>query len=128
MLKMPHGAPKAHLGGKGYTRYSWAGGTNDRQMTPRGYPYYDSYMKNLCVLVFRTDGDINLVWASLITFLQVHPLCVGWRNTMVRSISRVLFRIPDRWTDRQTDGDANFNSYVQNLCVFVFQTDRQADR
>ncbi len=31
-------------------------------------------------------------------------------------------------TVRQTDGDDNFNSYVQNLLVFIFQTDRQTDR
>jgi hypothetical protein len=45
---------------------------------------------------------------------------------MVHSES-TLFRIPDRQTDRQTDGDDNFNSYIQNLRVFVFQIDRQTD-
>jgi hypothetical protein len=34
-------------------------GRNDRQMTPRGYPNFNSYVKNLCVLVFRTDGQKN---------------------------------------------------------------------
>ncbi len=36
------------------------------------------YIKNLHVLVFQTDGltdnDINPVWASLTTFLQVNPV------------------------------------------------------
>jgi hypothetical protein len=45
---------------------------------------------------------------------------------MVRSKPR-LFCIPDRRTDRQTDGYANSDSYVQNLRVFIFQTDRQTD-
>jgi hypothetical protein len=45
---------------------------------------------------------------------------------MVRSKS-MLFRIPDSQTDRQTDGDDNFNSYIQNLRVFAFQIDRQTD-
>jgi hypothetical protein len=46
--------------------------TDDRQITLRGYPNFDSYVKNLCVLVFRmdgqidrqTDGEINPVWAG----------------------------------------------------------------
>ncbi len=45
------------------------------QMTPRGHPDFNSYIKNLRVLVFRTDGrtdrDINPVWASLTMVLQV---------------------------------------------------------
>jgi hypothetical protein len=28
----------------------------------------------------QTDREIYPVWASLTTFLQVHPLRVGWRN------------------------------------------------
>jgi hypothetical protein len=38
-------------------------GTEDGQMTPRGYPNFNSYVKNLHVLVFQTNGqtdrDIN---------------------------------------------------------------------
>ncbi len=49
---------------------------DDRQMTPRGHPDFNSYVKNVRVLVFRTDGrtdrEINPVWASLTTFLQVN--------------------------------------------------------
>jgi hypothetical protein len=37
-------------------RHRYSEGRNDRQMmTPRGYPKFNSYVKNLCVLVFRTD-------------------------------------------------------------------------
>jgi hypothetical protein len=42
-------------------------------MTPCGYPSFNSYLKNLRVLVFQTDREINQVWASLTTFLQVTP-------------------------------------------------------
>jgi hypothetical protein len=43
-------------------------------MTPRGYPNFNFYVKNL-LLVFRTDGEINPVWAFLTMFLHVnHPL------------------------------------------------------
>ncbi len=31
-------------------------GTEDGQMTPPGYPNFISYLKNLRVLVFQTDG------------------------------------------------------------------------
>jgi hypothetical protein len=34
-------------------------GMEDGQMTPRGYPAFNSYVLDLRVLVFRTDGDIN---------------------------------------------------------------------
>jgi hypothetical protein len=49
-------------------------GRNDRQMTPRGYPNFNSYMKNLRVLVFRTDRRTDgrtdrqtekLIWCGL---------------------------------------------------------------
>jgi hypothetical protein len=37
---------------------------NNGQKIPRGHPYFNSYIKNLRVLLFRTDGrmdgDINL--------------------------------------------------------------------
>jgi hypothetical protein len=55
-------------------RNRYSEGRNNRQMTPRGYPNFNSYVKNLRVLVFWTDGDINPVWASLTTFLQVKIL------------------------------------------------------
>ncbi len=58
-------------------RNAYSEGRNNRQMTPRGYP---NYVKNLRVLVFWTDREINPVWASLTTFLQVPPLHVGWMN------------------------------------------------
>jgi hypothetical protein len=43
-------------------------GRIDRQMTPRGNPYFNSYMKNLRVLVFITDGRTRtetLIWCGL---------------------------------------------------------------
>ncbi len=44
-------------------RNKYLEGRNDRQMTPHGYPNFNSYVKNLCVLVFRmyrrTDGQRN---------------------------------------------------------------------
>jgi hypothetical protein len=46
-------------------------GRNNRQMTPRGYPNLNSYVKKLRVLVFWMDREINPVWASLTTFLQI---------------------------------------------------------
>ncbi len=85
-------------------------GMDDGQKTPCGHPYFDSYVKNLCVLVFRTDGRtdgwtdiytsfcalrlhstpesypvvhverINPVWASLTTFLQVKILSVAAKS------------------------------------------------
>jgi hypothetical protein len=33
---------------------------DDGQMTPHGYPNFDSYIKSLHFLVFMTDRDINL--------------------------------------------------------------------
>ncbi len=53
-------------------------------MTPRGYPNFNFHVKNLSFFVFRTDEEINPVWASLTTFLQVkspmHSLRVGWKK------------------------------------------------
>ncbi len=49
----------------------------DGQKTPRGHPDFNSYVQILRVFIDngqmnrQTDGDINLVWASLTTFLQV---------------------------------------------------------
>jgi hypothetical protein len=37
-------------------------GTEDGQMTPHGYPNFNSCVKNLCVFIF--DGEINPVWAG----------------------------------------------------------------
>ncbi len=34
-------------------------GTEDGEMTPHGYPNFNSYGKNLRVLVFRTDGQTD---------------------------------------------------------------------
>jgi hypothetical protein len=34
-------------------------GTEDGQMTPPGYPSFNSYVKNLRVLVFQTDGQTD---------------------------------------------------------------------
>jgi hypothetical protein len=51
-------------------------GRNDRQITPCGYPNFNSYVKNLPVLVLwtdrrtdgwtdgRTDREINPVWTG----------------------------------------------------------------
>jgi hypothetical protein len=58
-------------------------GMDDGQKTPHGHPDFNSYVKILRVLVFitdrqtdrqtdrRMDRDINPVWASLTTFLQI---------------------------------------------------------
>jgi hypothetical protein len=35
-------------------------GMEHRQMTPRGYPYFNSYVKNLRFFVFQMDGEINM--------------------------------------------------------------------
>jgi hypothetical protein len=37
-------------------RNSYFEGMEDGQMTQRGYPNFNSYVKNLLVLVFQTDG------------------------------------------------------------------------
>jgi len=58
-------------------RNRYSEGMDDRQMTTRGYPNLNSYVKNLffCIPDAQLDGqkdrEINLVWASLTTFLQV---------------------------------------------------------
>jgi hypothetical protein len=47
-------------------------GMDDRQKTPRGRPNFYSYIQNLSVFMFRTDGqtdrwtdrEINPVWAG----------------------------------------------------------------
>jgi hypothetical protein len=40
-------------------RNRYSEGLNDRQMTPRGYPNFNSYKKNLRVFVFRMDGQTH---------------------------------------------------------------------
>jgi hypothetical protein len=97
LTKSPNGFLDSILSIHCYTHCAWAGGTffpvvplcqffgcggkmflvllpylNDRQMTPCGYPNFNSYMKNLGVLVFMTNREINPVWASLTSFLQVN--------------------------------------------------------
>ncbi len=52
-------------------RNRYSEGRNPRQMTPRGNANLNSYVKNLHELVFQTDREIDPVWASLTTFLQV---------------------------------------------------------
>jgi hypothetical protein len=56
-------------------------GMDDGQKTTRGHPNFNSYVKNLRfwysgrmdgLMDGCTDGDINPVWASLTTFLQVN--------------------------------------------------------
>jgi hypothetical protein len=72
-------------------RNRYSEGMEDRQKTPLGHPDFNSYVKILLYVFWysrrtdkqtdrQTDREINLVWASLTTFLQVHPLRVGWRN------------------------------------------------
>jgi hypothetical protein len=116
-------------------------GTDDGQKTPRGHPNSNSYMKNLRVLVFRTDGDINPVWPSLTTFRQVHSLCVGWRNSFSAVLLKLNFFLVhrNRYLEGMDDGQKtprgylDFNSYVKILRVFIDnrranrQTDRQTD-
>jgi hypothetical protein len=41
-------------------------GMEDGQMTPPRYPNFDSYLKNLCVLVFQTDGQTDRQTETLI--------------------------------------------------------------
>jgi hypothetical protein len=49
-------------------RNRYSEGMDDGQMTPRGYSNFNSYIKNLHVLVLRMDeqidGEINPVWAG----------------------------------------------------------------
>jgi hypothetical protein len=59
-------------------RNSYLNRMDDGQKTSRGHPDFNSHMKILRVLAFRTDRqmdgtdrDINRVWASLTMFLQV---------------------------------------------------------
>ncbi len=69
-------------------RNRYSEGMDNGQKNPRGHPNFNSYVKNLPILVFQTDRqtdrqmdrDINLVWASLTTFLHSHLLRVGWRT------------------------------------------------
>ncbi len=64
-------------------RNRYSEGMDDGQKTPHGHPDFNSYVKNLCVLVFITDG-----W----TDRDIHPLCthscsacvlqeLGWKYT-----------------------------------------------
>jgi hypothetical protein len=74
---------------------------DDGQKTPGGHPNFNSYIKNLRVLVFQTDrqtdkqtqtdrqtdGRTDELTEKLIRvglhnlwLLQVQPLRVGWRN------------------------------------------------
>jgi hypothetical protein len=40
-------------------------GVDDRQMTQRGYPNFNSYIKNLHFLVFQTDRQTEtLIWGG----------------------------------------------------------------
>jgi hypothetical protein len=71
-------------------------GIDNGQKTPRGHPGFNSFMKILPVLVFRTDRqmdgqtdrEINPVWASLTTLLQVQvPYGKKHNSTMVSDAS-----------------------------------------
>ncbi len=61
-------------------------------MTPRGYPNFYSYVKKLRVLAFQTDREINPVWASLTTFLQVKttPVVRGLEEHFSTVLERFL--------------------------------------
>jgi hypothetical protein len=59
-------------------------------MAPRGYPNFNSYVKNPRDLVFQKGGDINLVWASLTTFLQVTPAVRGLEELFSTVLDRFL--------------------------------------
>ncbi len=65
--------------------------TDDGQMTPRGYPNFNSYVKNLRFLVLPTDGqrdgqmdrDINpggLVYLARIDILSHPTVCLSCSN------------------------------------------------
>ncbi len=74
-------------------RNRYSEGMDDGQKTPRGHPDFNSYMKILHVLVFmtdrQTDREINLVWASLTTFLQVNTRCAWAGGTFLRCLRKV---------------------------------------
>ncbi len=57
---------------------------DDGQMTPRGYPNFNSYLKNLGVLVFWTDKRTN-------RHKEIHLLRVGWRNLFFQLCCCVSF-------------------------------------
>ncbi len=109
---------------------------NNRQKTPRGHPDFNSYMNVLRVLVFITDRRQSdrrtdrrtetLIRCRLPSLRSSRYTRCAWAGGNLRSKSS-LFHIPDRLTDRQTDGDANFNSYIQNLRVFIFQMDERTN-
>jgi hypothetical protein len=40
-------------------RNRYSEGRDDGQKTPRGHPNFNSYIQNLYVLVFQTDGQTN---------------------------------------------------------------------
>ncbi len=75
-----------------YTRCTWAGGTKNRQITPRGYPNFNSYVKNLRVLVFQTDREINPVWASLTT-----SSCVKAGTPAARGLEELFSAVLERF-------------------------------
>jgi hypothetical protein len=75
---------KYQMGG----RIRFLEGRNDRQMTPRGYPNFSFYVKYLRFFVFWMDREINLVWASLTTFLQ-DTRCAWAGGTLFHCLRKV---------------------------------------
>jgi hypothetical protein len=71
---------------------------DDGQKTPRGHFDFNSHVKILHVLVFRTDRqmdgqtdrEINWVWASLTTFLQVNINIEEVCNSIVHPITKEM--------------------------------------
>jgi hypothetical protein len=75
-------------------------GKDDGQKTPRGCPDFNSYVKNLHVLVFQTDRQ-TVRWTDRWTETlircglpslhfsrlksPIHPLIVGWGNFFLMS-------------------------------------------
>jgi hypothetical protein len=70
---------------------------DDGQRTPRGHPDFNSYVKILCVSIFWTDRhsdrDIDPVWASLTTFLQVNTTPAAWMEELF-SVVLERFLVP----------------------------------
>jgi hypothetical protein len=113
-------------------------GREDGQMFPRGYPNLNSYVQNLRVLIVH--GQRNLSGAGWVTywFLQIHLLCVGWRNSFSAVLLNPNFLLVhrNRYSEEMDDGQKtphghpDFNSYVKILRVFLDnrQTNRPTDR
>jgi hypothetical protein len=93
--------------GKRNTCYAWAGGTFFRCL--RKVP--PAHLQRVCI-----------PWIGISKFQQIfllNPnLLLAYRNRYLEGTDNA---------QKTSRGHPDFNSYVQNLCVFIFQTDGQMD-